>query len=76
MDPMGHSSRKYGGAVREAGGAFGAMGAAREEQYFRAQDEQKLDDLRRVMDQRDNKQAQNLSQADQNKDNGNAKSKK
>jgi hypothetical protein len=29
-----------------------------------------------VMDQRDNKQAQNLSQADQNKDNGNAKSKK
>ncbi len=35
----------YGGSIREAGGSLGAMGAAREEMYFREQDEKKLKEL-------------------------------
>lgn len=46
MDPLGNKSGQYGGSIREAGGAFGALEASREEIYFRQQDEQKLNDLR------------------------------
>jgi hypothetical protein len=61
MDPLGYSSGKYGGSVREAGGAFGAREAAREEVYFRQQDEQKLADLRRAIDDRQKSSQQNDS---------------
>jgi hypothetical protein len=46
MDPIGGSTGKYGGSVREAGGSLGAMGAAREEMYFREQDAKKLQELK------------------------------
>ena len=46
MDPIGSSTGKYGGSVREAGGSLGAMGAAREEMYFREQDAKKLQELK------------------------------
>jgi hypothetical protein len=46
MDPIGNTSGKYGGSVREAGGMMGAVAAAKEEQYFREQDAKKLDALK------------------------------
>lgn len=50
MDPLGYSSGKEGGSIRQAGGALGAMGAAREEQYFRQEDEKKFQALRDQME--------------------------
>ncbi len=35
----------YGGSIREAGGSLGAMGAAREELYFKEQDEKNIKKL-------------------------------
>jgi hypothetical protein len=47
MDPTSgkQSGHGYGGSIREAGGSLGALGAAREEMYFREQDEKKLKEL-------------------------------
>jgi hypothetical protein len=56
MDPLGYSDGKYGGSIREAGGAFGARESAREEVYFRQQDEQKLAELKQAMDARERQQ--------------------
>lgn len=53
-DEWGSGAGKGGGAggsVREAGGAFGKMEAAREEQYFRKLRDQQLKDLRKHMEE-------------------------
>ena len=49
MDPLGKSTGMYGGSIRSAGGTLGALEASRENEYFRRQDEQKLNDLREKM---------------------------
>lgn len=54
MDPLGYSTGKEGGSIREAGGAMGAMAAAKEELYFRQEDEKKFQALRDQMEQRKN----------------------
>lgn len=54
MDPLGYSTGKEGGSIREAGGAMGAMAAAREELYFRQEDEKKFQALRDKINQRKN----------------------
>lgn len=41
----------YGGSIREAGGAFGEMEHAREEEYFRRQSAKQLDDLKQHYDE-------------------------
>ncbi len=56
MDPLGEKTGQYGGSIREAGGAFGALAAARENEYFRQQDEQKLKDLKKSLDENKVKQ--------------------
>ncbi|CAG0881928.1 unnamed protein product [Cyprideis torosa] len=40
-----------GGSIRDAGGAFGKMEAAREEQYFRKLQKEQLDRLKEHLDQ-------------------------
>ncbi|KAF1747572.1 hypothetical protein GCK72_024037 [Caenorhabditis remanei] len=42
---VGHGGGS-GGSVREAGGSLGALGATREEEYFRRQQKEQLDNLR------------------------------
>lgn len=39
-----------GGSVRDAGGAFGRMEAAREEEFFRRKQQQELEKLRQALD--------------------------
>ena len=58
MDPVGKSTGKYGGSIREAGGSMGAMGSAREEAYFRQQDEKKLQDLQEKLQAKSNSSVQ------------------
>lgn len=55
MDQLGDKNGKYGGSIRESGGAFGSMAAARENEYFRKLDEQKLDDLKKAQENKTNK---------------------
>lgn len=55
MDQLGYSTGKEGGSIREAGGGMGAMAAAREELYFRQEDEKKFQALREQMEQRNTK---------------------
>ena len=62
MDPIGKTSGKYGGSVREAGGTMGALEAARENQYFREQDAKKLDALRAAQQQQQQQQQQQPQQ--------------
>lgn len=50
MDQTGYSSGKYGGSIRESGGAFGAREFANEELYFRKQDELKFKELKEKLD--------------------------
>lgn len=50
MDPLGYSTGKYGGSIREAGGGMGSMAAAREEAYFRHEDEKKFEAIREQME--------------------------
>ncbi|XP_041361308.1 ATPase inhibitor mai-2, mitochondrial-like isoform X1 [Gigantopelta aegis] len=38
-----------GGSIRDAGGAFGKMEAAREEEYFRKQQKEQLKEIRKLM---------------------------
>lgn len=46
MDPNVKSTgHGYGGSIREAGGSLGALGAAREELYFKEQDEKNIQKL-------------------------------
>ena len=46
MDPnIKSTGHGYGGSVREAGGSLGAMGAARQELYFKEQDEKNIQKL-------------------------------
>jgi hypothetical protein len=47
MDQLGDKSANYGGSIREAGGSFGSMAAAKENEYFRRLDEQKLEELKK-----------------------------
>ena len=54
MDPIGSSTGKYGGSIREAGGFLGSMEAAKEEMYFREQDRIKLEELRDKMEKEKN----------------------
>lgn len=67
MDQLGYSTGKEGGSIREAGGALGAMGAAREELYFRQEDEKKFEALREQMEQRKNKTESNAKSQQDNK---------
>lgn len=60
MDPLGYSTGKHGGSIREAGGAMGSMAAAKEELYFRQEDEKKFQKLREEMDKK--QQASNAPQ--------------
>lgn len=46
MDPIGKSSGSYGGSIREAGGSFGVMGASKEDQYFREQDQKMIEKMK------------------------------
>lgn len=39
-----------GGSVRDAGGAFGKMEAAREEEYFRRRQKEQLENMKRTLD--------------------------
>jgi hypothetical protein len=50
MDPIGKSTGQYGGSIREAGGTWGSIEAAKEEIYFREQDRIKLQELRDKME--------------------------
>ena len=56
MDPQGNRTGKYGGDIREAGGALGSLAAARENEYFRKQDEQKLKDLKEAQEKKTHEQ--------------------
>jgi hypothetical protein len=70
MDLQGDKTGKYGGSIREGGGALGPLGAARENEYFRRQDEKKLDDLKKSIDaasaQKDKLSTSNQSQEKKN----------
>jgi hypothetical protein len=48
MDSIGNKTGKYGGSIREAGGAIGSMGVARENEYFKRVDEEKIENFKRV----------------------------
>ena len=39
-----------GGSVRDAGGAFGKMEAAQEEQFFRRQQKEQLEKMKKALD--------------------------
>lgn len=39
-----------GGSIREAGGSLGMMGATREEEYFRRQQKDQLDNLKKKLE--------------------------
>jgi hypothetical protein len=41
MDNTGN----YGGSIKEAGGSFGSYAKAKEEVYFREQDQKKIEEL-------------------------------
>ena len=58
MESTGYSSGKYGGAIREAGGAFGAREFANEEIYFKQIEEKQLKDLSDKLNEQKNKQEQ------------------
>ena len=52
MEQFGDKTGKYGGSVREAGGAFGSMAAARENEYFKRIDEQKIEELKKKSEEK------------------------
>ena len=51
MDPIGNTSGKYGGSIKEAGGSMGAFGASRENAYFIEQDQKKMETFRKKLDE-------------------------
>ena len=57
MDQLGNKSGNYGGSIREAGGTLGAMGAAKENEYFKRVEEQKIEEMRKKLENesKDNK---------------------
>jgi hypothetical protein len=59
MDPMGKTTGKYGGSIREAGGTLGSLEAAKEELYFRQQDEKQFQALREKMAEKQQQQQAN-----------------
>jgi hypothetical protein len=59
MDNFGKDTGKYGGLIREAGGAMGTYAYSKEEQYFRDQNEKKIQELAEKI--KENKDTQNKS---------------
>lgn len=68
MDPLGYSTGKYGGSIREAGGGMGSMAAAREEAYFRHEDEKKFEAIREQMEKSKSTSHQSENDKNQHKD--------
>ena len=58
----------YGGSIREAGGSFGSYARAKEEVYFREQDQKKIEELSQNKD-RSNQTSQHDSSNQNNKNN-------
>lgn len=57
------------GSIREAGGAFGAMQAAKEEQYFRTKNQKQIAKLKEMLIQED--EEDEIHNDDQEKDDEN-----
>ena len=70
MDPVGYSTGKHGGSVREAGGAMGSMAFASEEKYFRELEQKQLENIRQQMQDREtNQQHANENNQEKTKNN-------
>ncbi|RNA25189.1 hypothetical protein BpHYR1_019671 [Brachionus plicatilis] len=57
----GYSTGKYGGSIRQSGGAFGAREHLNEEIYFRKQDEIKFEQMREKIKTQKQKEEKNES---------------
>jgi hypothetical protein len=67
MDQLGDKTCKYGGSIREAGGTLASMAAAKENEYFRRLDQQKLEEIRKSKEQEAKKENTNEEAKDRNK---------
>ena len=65
MEQLGDKSANYGGSIREAGGSIGSMAAAKENEYFRRIEEQKLEELKKA--------TSTANESNKSKDNSNSK---
>jgi len=63
MDSASKSGHGYGGSIREAGGSIGALGSAREELYFKEQDENKIKELSEKLQTKSTNSSEKINQA-------------